>query len=111
MKILLVEDDEHKRNDVAGCLLSLKYDISVDYGYSVESGVQKAVDNNYDLLLLDMTIPNFDQSNGSSGGRSFKKGGELIVEELLDMKQLTKLATVFLQYVAISTSAMLCIVP
>ena len=84
MKILLVEDDEHKRNDVAGCLLSLKYDISVDYGYSVESGVQKAVDNNYDLLLLDMTIPNFDQSNGSSGGRSFKKGGELIVEELLD---------------------------
>ena len=81
MKILLVEDDEHKRNDVAGCLLSLKYDISVDYGYSVESGVQKAVDNNYDLLLLDMTIPNFDQSNGSSGGRSFKKGGELDIDK------------------------------
>lgn len=84
MKVLLVEDDEHKRNNVDSCLRSIQHDIKVDYGYSVESGVQKAVDNKYDLLLLDMTIPNFDQSNGSSGGRSFKKGGELVVEELLD---------------------------
>lgn len=84
MKILLVEDDEHKRNDVSACLMSVDGDMTIEHGYSVASGVQMAVDCQYDLLLLDMAIPNFDQSNGSNGGRPFKKGGELIVEELLD---------------------------
>lgn len=84
MRVLLVEDDEHKRNDVSSYLRSLGDDMLIEYAYSVASGVQMAVDYQFDLLLLDMTIPNFDQANGSNGGRSFKKGGELIVEELLD---------------------------
>lgn len=84
MRVLLVEDDEHKRKDVSDVLRSFEEIMHLDQAYSVASGVQKAIDNSYDLILLDMTIPNFDQEDGSEGGQSFKNGGELIVRELID---------------------------
>ena len=84
MKILLVEDDKHKMNDIIAYLDSIKKKIEVDTAYSVESGVQSAVDKVYDLILLDMTIPNFDITEQSDGGKSYKNGGEIVVKELLD---------------------------
>lgn len=84
MRVLLVEDDEHKMRDIIQFLESTKKKIWIDTAHSVESGVQKAVDNAYDLLLLDMTIPNFDITETSEGGQSYKNGGEIIVKELLD---------------------------
>lgn len=84
MKVLLVEDDEHKTNDIISYIESLNKKIEVAIARSVESGVQAAVDNQYDLILLDMTIPNFDITEKSDGGKSYKNGGEIIVKELLD---------------------------
>lgn len=84
MKILLVEDDKHKMNDIIAYLDTFKKKIEVDTACSVESGVQSAVDNTYDLILLDMTIPNFDITEKSDGGKSYKNGGEIVVKELLD---------------------------
>lgn len=75
MKILLVEDDEHKMKDIIQYLNQIKRDVVIDKAYSVESGVQRAVDNQYDLILLDMTIPNFDITENSDGGKSYKNGG------------------------------------
>ena len=84
MKILFVEDDDHKRKSVEDFLRSVICDLSIDVGMSIESGVQLGVDRDYDLILLDMTIPNFDKTDGRNGGISFKNGGEIIVRELLD---------------------------
>ena len=84
MKILFVEDDDHKRKSVEDFLRSAICDLSIDVGMSIESGVQLVVDHDYDLILLDMTIPNFDKTDGKNGGISFKNGGEIIVRELID---------------------------
>lgn len=84
MRILLVEDDKHKMNDIITYLETFKKKIEVETACSVESGVQSAVDNPYDLILLDMTIPNFDITEKSDGGKSYKNGGEIVVKELLD---------------------------
>lgn len=84
MRILLVEDDEHKMNDIISYIDTLKKGIVVETARSVESGVQSAVDNQYNLILLDMTVPNFDITEKSDGGKSYKNGGEIIVKELLD---------------------------
>lgn len=92
MKILFIEDDDYKRNSVIAFLKENFEDISIDTGISVESGVQQGVDNHYDLILLDMTIPNFDKTAASGGGQSFKNGGEIIVRELLDEGILFKCA-------------------
>lgn len=84
MRLLLVEDDEHKMNDIISYIDTLKKGIVVETARSVESGVQSAVDNQYDMILLDMTVPNFDITEKSDGGKSYKNGGEIIVKELLD---------------------------
>lgn len=84
MRILFVEDDDYKRNSVVSFLESSFKNIVIDTGMSIESGVQQGVNNQYDLILLDMTIPNFDKTDGRGGGQSFKNGGEIIVRELLD---------------------------
>ncbi len=84
MNILLVEDDDKKRGSVLSYLHQEFSNLKIDEGYSVESGVQKAIDNQYDLIILDMTIPNFDKTDGKNGGNSYKNGGEIIVRELKD---------------------------
>lgn len=84
MKILLVEDDDHKMHDIISIVKEIDTHVIVETAFSVASGVQKAVDNEYDLLLLDMTIPNFDNTEGKDGGPSYKNGGELIIRELID---------------------------
>lgn len=84
MRILLVEDDKLKMNDIINYLDTFKKKIEVETACSVESGVQSAVDNTYDLILLDMTMPNFNITEKSDGGKSYKNGGEIVVKELLD---------------------------
>lgn len=84
MKILYVEDDINKRTSVIEYIKTIYPNAFIDTGMSVESGVQLGVDNKYDIIILDMTVPNFDNNDGRNGGQSFKNGGEIIVRELLD---------------------------
>lgn len=97
MKILLVEDDEHKMLDIISILKEVDAHVIIETAISVASGVQKAVDHEYDLLLLDMTIPNFDNTEGNDGGPSYKNGGELIIRELID-EELAFRCAVITQY-------------
>ncbi|MCU6770285.1 Uncharacterised protein [uncultured Bacteroides sp.] len=85
MRVLFVEDDDNKRNSVIAYLSSVfKDDISISIGMSIASGVQLAIDEKFDVIILDMTIPNFDKTDGKDGGQSFKNGGEFIIRELID---------------------------
>ena len=84
MRILLVEDDEHKMKDIIQYLEVILKGVIIETAHSIESGVQSAIDNQYDLILLDMTIPNFDINETNEGGKSYKNGGEIVVKELLD---------------------------
>lgn len=84
MNILYVEDDEHKRNSILSFIKSKFNSVHIDIASSVQGGVCLGVEQEYDLILLDMTIPNFESSEGQGEGQSFKNGGEIIVRELLD---------------------------
>jgi CheY-like chemotaxis protein len=84
MKVLLIEDEEHKANDLVSRLLA--------NGISREdlvlvSGVRQAVLNvtqeHYDLIVVDMALPTF--SNGvedSSGGAAQAVGGLEVLRAL-----------------------------
>ena len=58
-RVLIIEDDE----DIA---LSLKYNLERDRGFAAstaydgESGLQKAIAQRYDLVLLDLNLPGID---------------------------------------------------
>ena len=84
-KILIIEDDENKRNDK-----------ETDLALSFNAGVRKAMNGSYDLMLVDMTLPKFDKDKGSNE-RTLHNGGELLIGYLMDLGIMIK-SIVITQY-------------
>lgn len=81
-KILLVEDDRKKISDIKDFFFQLedKCDLSIKESY--QSGLRELLDNPYDLLLLDMSIPTWDNSKSELHSTFEKFGGYKILKEL-----------------------------
>lgn len=59
--ILLVEDDRNIRNIIVNYITKKEKDVySVDVAADGQTGLEKAYENNYDLLLLDVMLPELD---------------------------------------------------
>lgn len=81
--VLLVEDDDSKRERVANCVLSWDLPIRLEFARSRNSALLRLVEGGVvDLLLLDMTLPTFDVSPRERGGRMRPFGGKEIMREL-----------------------------
>jgi CheY-like chemotaxis protein len=83
--LLLVEDDENKRTQVLQFLRSRFPEFGVHTAASLMSGVRSAKANRPELVLLDMTLPNYDVGDGETGGTMHAFGG---LEFLKQMRRL-----------------------
>lgn len=83
-KILLIEDDENKRNDIFEFLNENYPDQETDLALSFNAGVRRAMKGSYGLMLVDMTLPKFDKDKGSNE-RTLHNGGELLIGYLMDL--------------------------
>lgn len=82
MKVLLVEDDENKRSQIEGFLNSSFPGIELEQAKSLQAGVRKIRSCNFDLVLLDMTLPNYDPSpDEPSGGSTHSFGGREFLKQ------------------------------
>lgn len=73
MKILFVEDDEFKFQQVFAFLKQRSSSLEVTRGKSVTSGIRLLDEGLYDLVLLDMSLPTYDtgrQQPQAFGGRN-----------------------------------------
>jgi len=82
-KTILIEDDSKKIEDIKeyvtkqlGCEI-----FTVKESY--QSGIREILQNDYDLLLLDMSIPTFDKTPEESGGSYEKFGGYKVLREII----------------------------
>jgi len=82
-KTILIEDDSKKIEDIKeyvtkqlGCEI-----FTVKESY--QSGIREILQNDYDLLLLDMSIPTFDKTPEESGGPYEKFGGYKVLREII----------------------------
>jgi CheY-like chemotaxis protein len=75
MTILIVEDDENKRMKIRQFLEEAMPQTSVKIARSLQSGLDVVCDDPPDLVLLDMSIPNYDTGPDESGGYMYKTGG------------------------------------
>lgn len=84
MKILIVEDDNNKLADIKSYLIEILENYQVEFveRKSFQSGLVTALEENFFLLILDMSIPNFDITELDDGGDTLYNGGELIMMEL-----------------------------
>jgi DNA-binding NarL/FixJ family response regulator len=89
-KTILIEDDSKKIEDIKeyvtkqlGCEI-----FTVKESY--QSGIREILHNDYDLLLLDMSIPTFDKTPVESGGPYEKFGGYKVLREIIRKKRPVK---------------------
>lgn len=87
MKIMIIEDNEHKRKKIKDFINKLDKNIDIDEAYSYSTGLKKCLINKYDLLLLDMTMPIYEKSSSETGGSFRTYGGKEIVRQLKRKKK------------------------
>lgn len=79
---LLIEDDSAKANNIISVVNENFPSISLDMEMSYQSGINKIFENAYDFVLLDMSLPSYDQVKGSFSGKPKGFGGADILKEM-----------------------------
>ncbi|MBX6690031.1 response regulator [Pseudomonas sp. USTB-Z] len=87
MNILIIEDNSLKREKVTLLLDSIG-DHTIMEAASYNSGLTAAMDNEFDLMIVDMSMPTFDRSEHTQGGRFRAIAGKEIVAKLFKLGKL-----------------------
>lgn len=90
--ILFVEDNAHKRTRVVEYIESIAGDVCVDEAWSYTSGCRKIEIKDYDLYLLDVSLPTYDRTGSESGGRFRVFGGREVARKIFRLKATGKIA-------------------
>lgn len=85
MKLLIIEDFEPKYNQLIQFLGEEFPSATYKKCISYNSGLRELIlhHQDYDFLLLDISMPNYDLSAEESGGEFIPLAGKLILKELL----------------------------
>jgi CheY-like chemotaxis protein len=82
MTVLVVEDDENKRNQLRQFLRETFPEMGVDLERSLQGGVRRIRRSRPDLVLLDMTLPNYDPGPDEPGGQTHIFGGQEFLRQM-----------------------------
>ena len=83
MKILLIEDNEHKIKQITNFVTENYKECELNLRKSYNSGLRELIKSqNYSLILLDMSLPNYDIIPGESGGDFEKYAGKYLLHEM-----------------------------
>jgi DNA-binding response OmpR family regulator len=88
MKLLIVEDRDYKLKKIREFLTKNKIECEITITHSFSSAVTTAINNKFDLAILDMDLPQFDADRESSTARKRAFGGLDIVNQLHKRKSL-----------------------
>lgn len=80
--VLIVEDDENKRNQLRQFLHEVLPDARYELARSLQSGIRALRQARPDLIILDMTLPNFDKGPDEPGGLTHPLGGREFLEQM-----------------------------
>ncbi|MFA9394111.1 MAG: response regulator [Halodesulfovibrio sp.] len=82
MRVLIIEDDGNKLRQIEDYLNKLESKFSITHEMSYQSGLKNLATTNYDLILLDMSLPTFDTSPDETGGPFLTYAGIDILREI-----------------------------
>jgi CheY-like chemotaxis protein len=82
MNFLIVEDDENKRLQLKQFLEDLRPSATCRIARSLQSGIRALKETSPDVVILDMTLPNFDTGPDEPGGQIYPLGGREFLEQM-----------------------------
>jgi CheY-like chemotaxis protein len=80
--ILVIEDDENKRAQLCKLIAEILAEVEVRTAKSLQSGIREVRLRTPTLVLLDMTLPNFDPTAEDPGGQTHSFGGREFLRQL-----------------------------
>lgn len=80
--ILVIEDDGNKLTQLCGFLKEGFQTVDVRTARSLQGGIKQVRACVPDLVLLDMTLPNFDATPDDAGGQTHNFGGKEFLKQL-----------------------------
>jgi CheY-like chemotaxis protein len=83
MLVLLVDDDDNKRRQLARVIRETLHGSSIMEARSFQGALRAMVAQRFDIAVLDMTLPAFDVSPDDEGGRTLAYGGRDLIEQLV----------------------------
>ncbi len=86
MKLLIVEDDDNKSSQLKQFLREAVADVTTTVARSLQSGLREVRGNPPDLVLLDMTLPNYDIGPDEPGGSTHPFGGREFLRQMRRFK-------------------------
>ena len=86
MKILIIEDDPIKLNSIQSFVSEVK-DTEIQNRMSYQSGLLAVLKDDYDLVILDMQLPNYDIKSGEDGYKPRPVAGRDILREIKRKKR------------------------
>ncbi|MCY1166798.1 MAG: response regulator [Pseudomonadota bacterium] len=94
MKVLLVEDEVHKRDEMVQCVQDV-YGFSPEIVDGVSSAVLTVMATDYDLIILDMALSTFGESaDDKKKGHDQAQGGIEVLRALKLAKKVVKVIIV-----------------
>lgn len=94
MNILIVEDDERKLVQLNNFILEIVKDVNVQQCKSFNSGFRALLKGEFEVVILDMSLPTFDITPQDSGGRPMAYGGRELLQKIEMRKIKTKVILV-----------------
>jgi len=94
VRVLVVEDDPNKLRQICSYLRDTYASVRVSERRSYRSGLDAALNEEFDVVVLDMSMPTYDISPGEKGGRNRPYGGRDILAELHRTKRRVRVVVV-----------------
>ena len=97
LSVLLVEDSDHKRIKVNELINEIPGEVKLVEAQSFNSGSRALDQTEFDVVIIDMSLPTFDRSPTESGGRFRALGGRELARKIV-RKGLSSRIIFFTQY-------------
>lgn len=86
MRILIIEDNLNKLKQIRNLLKKNWPDSEVDETYAFNNGMKKILEGDWDLVILDMSLPTYNITSTEGGGDKKPVAGKNIMKRMLNKK-------------------------
>lgn len=94
MRLIIIEDDLNKATEISNYIKNNYNDIDIIVKRSYRNGLKEVIENDYDLILLDMSLPTYDITVDEPGGSFRHFAGRDILKEIKRRNIHTKVVVV-----------------
>lgn len=93
MNILIIEDNALKREKICE-FIGASRPSNITEAASYNAGLKAAIEREFDLMVLDMSMPTFDRTDATHGGRFRSLAGKEIATKLAKLQKLVPFVVV-----------------